>query len=92
MQNVTKSIQDCVNDIDLDTETLCSTVKNNAVECLQPGVELFEKCLPKESNGIPSFVVRLLLAVADYFCKTDGEHLLGKYIAFLLIFVLNTQK
>lgn len=69
----------CINNIDLDTETLCSSVKSHAVECTQPAVDLFEECLPKESKEIPSFVVKLLMALSDYLCKSDGEHLLGKY-------------
>lgn len=73
----------CNNDLDLDTETLCSSIKNHAVECTKPFVDLFEECLPKESKGIPSFIVKLLMALSDYLCKSDGEHLLGKYCFFV---------
>lgn len=77
LQNVTNSMAECVADIDYYSETICSSIKNHALTCLQPGIDLFEECLPKESKGFVSFIVKSLLAITDYWCKADGEHILG---------------
>ncbi|KAJ8940683.1 hypothetical protein NQ318_017733 [Aromia moschata] len=68
-------VENCVNDIDEESETMCSAVNNNFEKCVNPVVSLFEECLPEKSKDLPSFIVKSFISVSDYLCKTDGEHI-----------------
>ncbi|XP_018568673.1 uncharacterized protein LOC108908959 [Anoplophora glabripennis] len=68
-------VEQCTNGIDEDTETMCSAVENHFERCSKPVVKIFEECLPEKSKDVPAFIIKAILSVSKYLCKTDGEHI-----------------
>ncbi|XP_044267271.1 uncharacterized protein LOC123013035 [Tribolium madens] len=69
-------LKKCSDQIDENTETACSTIKNHFSRCSKPLVSLLESCVPEESKGVPELIFGSVQSAFKYLCKTDGEHIL----------------
>lgn len=70
-----KKVEQCTNEIDEDSETICSTIENHFEKCSKPVVKVFEECLPEKSKDVPAFLVKAVLSTSKYLCQADGEHI-----------------
>ncbi|RZC42082.1 uncharacterized protein BDFB_012423, partial [Asbolus verrucosus] len=68
-------LKECTSEIDENTETACSAIKNHFLRCSKPLVKLLETCLPEQSKEVPNLVFQSVNSAITYLCKTDGEHI-----------------
>jgi hypothetical protein len=68
-------LKECADEVDQNTETACSAIKNHFLRCSKPFLELLENCVPEKSKEVPKLVFHAVNSGISYLCKTDGEHI-----------------
>ncbi|CAG9834924.1 unnamed protein product [Diabrotica balteata] len=76
IEGVVDKVDQCMDEIELGSDTFCSLVKNNLAKCSKPLVDLITSCLPDESKDLPPMVQKIITAVVDEACHTTVEELL----------------
>ncbi|XP_072388550.1 uncharacterized protein [Diabrotica undecimpunctata] len=76
IDEVGEKIVQCMDDIELGSETFCSLVKKNLAKCSKPLVDLITGCLPDESKDLPAMGEKIITAIVDEACHTTVEELL----------------
>ncbi|EFA10007.1 uncharacterized protein LOC661814 [Tribolium castaneum] len=75
LDNALYELKKCSDQIDENSETACSAMKNHFMRCSKPMSSLLESCVPEESKGVPDLVFASVHSAVNYLCKTDGEHI-----------------
>lgn len=73
-----EQVGECVEDIDLGSDTFCSLIKKNFAKCSKPARDLITSCLPEESKGLPGLGEKIILAIIENACSSTVEEILGK--------------
>lgn len=76
-QDALAQLKECADEVDQNTETACSAIKNHFLRCSKPFLELLENCVPEKSKEVPKLVFHAVNSGISYLCKTDGEHIFG---------------
>ncbi|XP_074026934.1 uncharacterized protein [Leptinotarsa decemlineata] len=69
-------ILECITDIELGADTLCSLIRNNWEKCSKPGWDAVASCLPAESKDLPHLFGKVFFALVDQACNSTVEQIL----------------
>lgn len=72
-------LADCAGEIEIESYTICHVLQTEVPRCVKSISDFIDECLPERSRGIPDLIINSINATANYMCKTDGEHLVGRY-------------
>ncbi|CAH1101388.1 unnamed protein product, partial [Psylliodes chrysocephalus] len=69
-------VGECVEAVDLGSDTFCSLIRKNFVKCMKPAKELITGCMPQESKDIPEMIEKMMMAMIDQACSSTVEEML----------------
>nr|XP_023023452.1 uncharacterized protein LOC111511653 [Leptinotarsa decemlineata] len=76
LERAGEEIGECIEQIELGSETFCSLLRKNGQKCTKPGVEAIASCLPEESKELPAMLSKIIWVVIDQACNSTVEEIL----------------
>ncbi|XP_023023451.2 uncharacterized protein [Leptinotarsa decemlineata] len=76
LEHAGEEIGECIEKIELGSETFCSLLRKNGERCSKAGVEAIASCLPEESKELPAMLSKIIWVIIDQACNSTVEEIL----------------